>query len=272
MSSGCRRPRLMAKVAAALIGIALMAAPASARELRVCADPNNLPFSDAQERGFENRIAKIVAREMGAEVSYVWRAQRRAFVRETLSAGVCDLILGLPAGFERARTTPPYYRSAYAFVTRPGEPAVSSFDDPGLRERTVGVQLIGDDGWNTPPAHALSERGIIANVRGYTVQGDYGREAPAARIVEAVASHEIDVAVVWGPLAGWAAARETPPLVVTPFEGAKDRTGLPMAFAIAMGVRHGDEALADEVTRALFHRRDDILAALAQWHVPLVTP
>src|SRR4051794_32261327 len=137
-----------------------------ARELRVCADPNNLPFSNDRGEGFENKIVALLARDLDATVTYTWWAQRRGFVRNTLKTGLCDLVPGVPSTMEMLRTTAPYYRSTYVFVTRADWPAVASFDDPVLREVTVGVQLVGDDGWNTPPAHALSRRGVGGNVRG----------------------------------------------------------------------------------------------------------
>jgi mxaJ protein len=132
------------------------------RHLRVCADPNNLPFSNRQLEGFENRIADLLAREMNATVDYTWWAQRRGFIRNTLKAGDCDVVIGLPMVSEMALTTKPYYRSTYVFVYRQDKGLnVRSFDDPILRKIKIGVHLIGDDFANTPPAHALTARGII---------------------------------------------------------------------------------------------------------------
>jgi mxaJ protein len=153
----------------ALIAALLASGTVQARGLKVCADPNNLPFSNEKQEGFENKIVDLIARDLDATVTYTWHAQRRGFLREGLKAGVCDLVPGLPSNLEGVRTTAPYYRSSYVFETRDGEPAPQSFNDALLRERTIGVQLVGDDGWNTPPAHALTKRGIIENVRGYTL-------------------------------------------------------------------------------------------------------
>src|SRR3954469_168427 len=141
------------------------ASPPPRRVLRISADPNNLPFTNERREGFENKIAELLAREMGAELHYAWRAQRRGFFRESLKGGECDLVLGVPAGFERALTTAPYYRSSYVFVSRKDRHLdVRTFDDPALRTLKIGVQLVGDDGVNPPPAHALAARGIIDNV------------------------------------------------------------------------------------------------------------
>jgi mxaJ protein len=252
--------------------LALAAAPAAARELRVCADPNNLPFSNEAREGFENRIVDLIAEELGATVSYTWWAQRRGFVRNTLKAHLCDLVAGTPANMEMLRTTRPYYRSSYVFVTRADGPQVASFDDPVLRDVKVGVHLIGNDGFNTPPAHALSRRGIVDSVRGYTIYGDYAKPNPPARLVEAVANGEVDVAVVWGPLAGYFAPREGVPLKVTPVRPLVDGPRLPMTFDISMGVRREDEALRQDIDGILARRKADIDAILLDYGVPRADP
>src|SRR4051794_33932587 len=169
---------------------------AKKRVLRISADPNNLPFTNERREGFENKIAELLAADLGAELRYAWRAQRRGFFRQALKEGECDLVLGVPAGFDMALTTAPYYRSTYVFVTRRDRGlAVRSLDDPALKRLRVGVQIIGDDGTNTPPAHALARRGVIDNVQGFTVYGDYREDSPPARIIDAVARGEVDVAV-----------------------------------------------------------------------------
>lgn len=168
-----------------------------------------------------------------------------------------------------ALTTRPYYRSTYVFVSKPGETPVSSVDDPSLKTRTIGVQLIGDDGMNSPPAHALAERGIIGNVRGYMVYGDYRDDHPLSQIVHAVAVGEVDVAAVWGPVAGYFAAKEKPPLIVTSIAGSVEAR-LPMTFDIAMGVRRADRELKAQVDSALIQLAPQIKATLASYGVPVV--
>jgi mxaJ protein len=169
-------------------------------------------------------------------------------------------------------TTDPYYRSTYVFVTRAdrGLDTLSSFDDPRLRTLRIGVQLIGDDGANTPPAHALARRGIVDNVRGYMVYGDYARTAPQAEIVDAVAKGDIDVALVWGPTAGYFAAAEQAPLRLVPVSPWLDGPQSPMVFDVSMGVRREDRALRRELDRALARNRDAIQRILDQYHVPRV--
>ena len=238
--------------------------------LRVCADPNNLPFSNERGEGFENRLAEMVAREMGTRVEYVWRAQRRGFLRETLNAGACDVVMGYAAGAGPAQTTTPYYRSTYVFVTRTSRHlAIDSFEAAELRRLRIGVQVIGDDGVNSPPAHALSRRGLASNLVGYSVYGDYRTDSPPARIVNAVASGDVDVAAVWGPLAGYFAAREREPLRLAAVHPQSD-AGLPQVFDIAMAVRRGDLARLERLERFIRERRGAIDSLLAGYRVPRV--
>jgi len=242
--------------------------PPPARVLRVCADPNNLPFSNERREGFENRIAELVAREMRMELRYVWWAQRRGYIRNTLRAGLCDVFIGMPTGLDMVLVTRPYYRSTYVFVTKRGGPRVASFDDPRLQRLRVGVQIIGDDYANAPPAEALSHRGIVRNVRGYSVIGDYRDPSPPSRIVRAVEKGEVDVAVVWGPLAGYFARRSTVPLRVVPVSPEVDVPYLPFVFDIAMGVRRGETALRDSLDAVIARHQRDIDRILADYGVP----
>jgi mxaJ protein len=242
-----------------------------ARTLRVCADPNNLPFSNRERQGFENRIADLLASELHATVEYTWWAQRRGFLRNTLKAGTCDVVLGLPTAVDITATTRPYYRSTYVFVTRRDKNLkIESFDDPILRKLRIGVQIIGDDGANAPPAHALAARGIISNVRGYTVYGDYRQPNPPARILDAVTRDEVDVAIVWGPLAGYFAKHQHEPLTLTPVSPEIDLPFLPFVYDIAMGVRREDTKLRGELDEILERKQPDIDRILAEYGVPRV--
>jgi mxaJ protein len=268
-----RRAAVLAAMLA--VGVASDAAPERAaawpRVLRVCADPNNLPFSDSAGRGFENRLAELIADDLGAEVRYTWWAQRRGFVRNTLHAGTCDLIPGVPARFDPVATTASYYRSTYVFVTREDlSPPIESFDDPRLRRLRVGVHLIGDDYSNPPPVSALARRGIVRNVSGYTIYGDYRQPNPPARLVHAVARGEVDVAVVWGPLGGYFAGRSEVPLRVTPVRQPNDGPAVPFVFAIAIGVRAEDTSLVRMLDRVLVRHRAEVRRILEEYGVPLV--
>jgi len=255
--------------------VALMAGATSSlavaenmRVLRVAADPNNLPFSNERREGFENKIAELVAQDLGAKLEYMWWPQRRGFFRETLGAGRANLVISVPAGFERVLTTRPYYRSGYVFVYRKGVAALTSFDDPRLRQTKIGVQLIGDDGFNAPPAHALAARGIVENVRGYTVYGNYANDSPPSAIIRAVAYGEVDVAIAWGPMAGYFARRESVPLEINAVVPESDGPMLPLTFEIAMGVRREDQALRDGIQQVIERRNAEILKILDEFGVP----
>lgn len=252
---------------------AAMAADAPpARELAVCADPANLPFSNQRLEGFENRIAELLADELRATLRYAWNMQRRGFLRRTLGAGACDLVLGAPAGLPGLATTRPYYRSTYVFVSRRerGLSGVRRFDDPALAALTIGLHAIGADGANTPPAMALAHHGLGAQVRGYAMWGDHEEEDTPARLVDAVAAGDVDLAVVWGPFAGWYARRHGASLALVPAEADAALPEMPMAFQLAMGVRRGDEALRNEVQAALDRRQGEVRAILERFGVPLL--
>ena len=239
--------------------------------LRVCADPNNLPFSNDRREGFENRLAEMLAHDIGARVEYTWWAQRRGFIRNTLREGTCDLVVGLPTALELAQTSQPYYRSTYVFVSREDRGLeLSSFDDPQLRTLKLGVQMIGDDFANSPPAHALSARGMVENVVGYSVLDDYSKPSPPAHVMAAVAAGEVDAAVVWGPLAGYFARREPVPLKLAPVTPQVDSPSLPFVFDISMGVRRGDAERLQMVNHFLTRRRADIDKVLDEFGVPRV--
>jgi quinoprotein dehydrogenase-associated probable ABC transporter substrate-binding protein len=250
---------------------ACSSAPKPSRELRVCADPNNLPFSNQREEGFENRLATLIATELGANVRYTWWPQRRGFIRNTLAARKCDLVMGMTSGAERMLTTTPYYRSTYVFVFRKDRHlAVKSLDDPALHTLRIGVQLVGDDYANTPPVHALSRRGISGNLVGFSVFGDYSQENPPARIIDAVISRDVDLAVAWGPLAGYFAKRSPVALEIVPVSPAVDPPGLRFTFDISLAVRTDDVALKQELETVLQRKRSDIDRILTDYGVPLV--
>jgi quinoprotein dehydrogenase-associated probable ABC transporter substrate-binding protein len=254
--------RFPRRAAAALV--ALLATAASAAELRVCADPDNMPYSDTRGLGFENRIAALVAAEMGMALRYEWMPLRRGFVRKTLGANLCDVLIGVPAGFDRVLTTRPYYRSAYVFVHRRDQPA-RGFDDPRLRSMRLGVQLIGNDLAATPPGLALAEHGAVENVTGFTIYG----EGPAAeRMVEAIEHGSLDGCLAWGPQVAYFARRADPPLEVTLLTAPAGMEAIPFTYPISMGVRKADGALRDRLDRALERRHADIEAILDSYAVP----
>lgn len=253
------RSALAASVIALLISIS---AAAQERELRVCADPDNMPFSNAKQQGFENHIAQLVAANLGAHLTYVWQRMGRGFVREYMDKSQCDLVIGIPENFRPLLTTTPYYRSSYVFVV-PRQSDLKSvwFDSPALRGRKIGVQVLDEN--YTPPGAALARRGLQSEIVPFDTSGE-----DAEGIVRAVANHQVDMAVVWGPLAGYFAQRYARSLELIPVEPEVDPPGLPFTFAISMGVRKGNRSLHDELENVLANRRSDIQKILAEYAIP----
>lgn len=244
--------------------------PLQCGALVVCADPNNMPFSNRAQQGFENRLVELLARDLKTSVRYRWWAQRRGFARQTLGQKQCDLWPGVVTGLHSMATTDPYYRSMYVFVSPAARDLAGlTLDDPRLRQLRIGVQLIGADAMNTPPAHALARRGIIQNVRGFTLYGDYRRPDPPASIIQAVSDRTIDVALVWGPLAGFAAAHSAVPLRIEPVRPLVD-DGWPMMYEISIGVRRDEPDLLERLNGVLRAEHSTINALLRQYHVPAV--
>jgi quinoprotein dehydrogenase-associated probable ABC transporter substrate-binding protein len=236
--------------------------------LTICADPNNMPFSNQARQGFENKIAELIAQRLRRPFEYVWWAQRRGYVRSTLNEAKCDIWPGVASGVDRVATTRPYYRSTYVFVSRADSHLQGlTLDDPRLRSLSIGVQMVGNDANNTPPAHAIASRGILNNVRGYMLYGNYARPNPAADIMAAVEHRDVDVALVWGPLAGYFAGRSTVPLTLHPVTPAAG-SPWPMTFDISMGVQAGNAALLDHVNAILMREQPAIDAILRNYRVP----
>src|SRR6185437_10137354 len=192
MSSRCLEALACAGCTLALT--AFVSSPLAARELRVCADPDNLPYSNREERGFENRIASLVARDLGADLRYYWMPQWRGYARKTLQQHRCDVIPGIAQADDSVLATNAYYAGTYAFVYSPRRfRGLVSLDDPRRRAARIGVQVVGIDATPTPAARALARRGVVDNVVGFPVMG----ETPsAARIVDALADGALDVAIV----------------------------------------------------------------------------
>ena len=242
------------------------------RTLTACADPNNLPFSNKAGEGFENKLAELIAADLHARLDYIWWAQRRGYVRNTLNEQKCDFWPGIASNVEMVATSRPYYRSTYMFVTRrETNLATLTLDDPRLKSLKIGVQLVGDDASNTPPAHALAARGIVGNVRGYMLYGDYAAPDPPSAVVQAVERGEVDAALVWGPLAGYFATRSPVPLRLEPVTPWLADQQWPMQFDVSVGVQKDNRKLLKEVDRILARRSGEIRRLLESYRVPVVS-
>jgi len=274
MSSSCRKPL----AAAALLAVLVAAAPAGATEtpaqkpvLTACADPANLPYSDDRQEGFENRIAALLAQDLGVELHYFWFPQHRTFVRKTLLDGQCDVVVSVPSGLPMVATTDPYFASSYVAVTRAKDAhRFTSFDDPWLRDARIGLQLVGKEGMTTPVAMALSRRGLNAHLVPFALWTDAGDPAPQSKIVDAVADGTIDVALVWGPFGGYFAKAHGDALRVDPIAADPQAPDLAFVFPMAAGVRKGDEGLRDRLQAALDRHKAEIAQILAEYRIPVV--
>ena len=253
-----------------IVAMFCAAGTVNARVLHVCADPDNLPFSNDRREGFENRIAALLATKLGATLEYTWSQQRQHYARKTINNGKCDIWPGVAAGIDEMTTSRPYYTSTYVFVTRADRHLnIRSLNDPRLHDLAIAVQMVGDDDTNTPPAHALARRGIISNVQGYMLYGSFNRPATRHELIDRIAAGKADVALVWGPIAGFYAAREPVRLILTPVKPAED-SGSRMTFSMAIGVRRGNLELRDNINKVLDQNRPAIRAILAGYHVPQV--
>jgi quinoprotein dehydrogenase-associated probable ABC transporter substrate-binding protein len=244
---------------------------AGAATLRVCADPGNLPYSDHQRKGFENQIADLVARDMNLDLQYFWFPQRENFFRKTIQQGLCDVVMGVPVGMKSLDTTDSYYRSSYVFVTRRDRHLnISSFDDPRLHSLRIGVHVLSEQGDSLPPVYALTSRGITRNLVGFSIFGNLTEKDPQADLLNAVVDGKVDIAIAWGPLAGYFAQHSPEPLTLTPLQADSQDPQLPVHFDIGIGVRKGDSALRDSLNVELQRRHKEITQILASYGVPQV--
>jgi mxaJ protein len=256
----------------ALSALIVMGAAPSGRELAICVEPDNLPFSDRTGDGIEPAVARVLAEQLHASLTIVPVAHTgRGYVRSTLGRGRCDAIMSMPPGSEGAAMTEPYYRTGWFFVGLAERSFdIRSFDDPILRRLKIGVPSVGE-GYDTPPLAALGRRGIAENLHLYGVGGLGSVKRFPAQMIDDLEARRIDLALLWGPTAGYYAARAKHPLslIGTP---ASDGADIPLTTAIAIGVEPGDTELRDLLNSALAERRQEIEAILASYHVPLTEP
>jgi mxaJ protein len=240
---------------------------AEPKVLRVCADPDNLPFSNDKSEGFENKIAELVTQDLGARLSYTWWPHQRGMVRRTLNEDLCDVLIGIPKGYDLVLWTMPYYRTAYVMASMKERALqLTSLDDPRLSQLKIGVHV------NTPPHDALTQRGLVGDnvvvYRLFYTPQPHPDEQPSKPLEDLLAG-KIDVALVWGPWAGYFVTKRAAPLDLVPLRDGSRAT--PLTFDISMGVRKGNRALKAELEEALKHKAADIQAILEAYGVPLVT-
>jgi quinoprotein dehydrogenase-associated probable ABC transporter substrate-binding protein len=229
---------------------------------RVCADPNNLPFSNEKGEGFENKVAELMARKLDESTRYTYFPQVIGFVKNTLNALRCDVVIGVAVGDDQLQTTNPYYRTAYSLVFRPssGLDGVDSLDDPKLKGKHIGVVA------GTPPATVMARDGLMALAQSFPLTIDTRVDAPAHTMADEIASGQLDAGVLWGPIAGYYAQRENPRLTVVPLLKENER----MDFRIAMGVRRSDQDWKRRLNRLIAENQLEFDRILTDYGVPLL--
>jgi quinoprotein dehydrogenase-associated probable ABC transporter substrate-binding protein len=233
------------------------------RELKVCADPNNLPFSDEKKEGFENKIAELIGAELGLSVDYAWFPQVTGFVRNTLRARLCDLVTGTVAGDEVMQTTNPYYFTTYVMFYRSDKGlTLDGLQNPRLAGLLLGVVA------GTPPADLLVRHDLMSHTRPYALMVDTRAESPTHQMVQDVIDGTIDVGFLWGPIAAYYRKRDDLPLTLVPL---KDEPGAArMEYHIAMGVRANEPEWRRRINAAILKRQPEIIAILRDYGVPLL--
>jgi quinoprotein dehydrogenase-associated probable ABC transporter substrate-binding protein len=232
--------------------------------LRVCADPRNLPFSNDKGEGFENKLGELFAEKLQKKLDYMYFPQAVGFVRMTLGAHRCDVIMGFPQGDDLAQGTNPYYRTAYALVARQGGglDEVATLGDERLKGKHIGIVA------GTPPATNMTVNGLMANAKPYPLMVDTRIDSSAAAMIDDLTSGKIDAAILWGPLAGFYARKANPPLHVTPL--VKETTGPRLAYRIGMGVRPADQNWKRQLNRLIQENQPAINRILLDFGVPLL--
>ena len=232
---------------------------------RVCADPNDLPFSNQDAQGFENQIAALLAKHLGRKLGFTWQPQVFGFLPMTLDAYRCDVVMGVTQGYDQAENTNAYYRSVYSLIFRPGSgfDGIKNLEDPRLKGKRIGV-IAG-----TPPATILAENGLLDHVRSYELSVNLRYFSPARDLAHDVESGKVDIGVLWGPIAGYYASRSGGKLAIAPLL-QESSDGPPMAFSIVMGVRQGDDAWRRTLDAAIAAEQPEITKILEAYGVPLL--
>ncbi len=232
--------------------------------LRVCADPNNLPFSNEKGEGFENKLAEMFAAKLNKKVAYAFYPQATGFVRMTLNSHRCDVIMGYPQGDEMVQNTNPYYQTAYALVTKAGSPleGVEALGDPRLADKRIGIVA------GTPPATYLVAHGLMAKAKPYPLMIDTRVDSSAVAMMKDLASGEIDAGVLWGPMAGYYASRANPPMHVQLL--LKDVGGPHLVYRITMGVRPSDQNWKKQLNKLIAENQPAVNKLLLDFGVPII--
>jgi quinoprotein dehydrogenase-associated probable ABC transporter substrate-binding protein len=232
--------------------------------LRVCADPANMPFSNEAREGFENKIAELLAADLGLPLEYTWFPQATGFVRNTLGAKRCDVVMGYVAASEVIQNTNPYYKSAWTLVYRNDHDlhGVETLNDTRLKGKRLGIVA------GAPPATLMAMNGLMGKAKPYALMVDRRYESPAEEMIRDIVSGDIDAGILWGPIAGYYAGRSGTPLTVMPL--VHETSSVPMTYRITLGLRHGEIEWKHRLNEFLTAHQSEIKAILTQYSVPLL--
>ena len=234
----------------------------SSTTLRVCADPNNLPFSNDKLEGFENKIIELIADKLKKPITYTWFPQTMGYVRNTLQLHECDLISGITTTNERVQNTNPYYHSIYTLVYLSEKPLPTDFSDPVFRNKKIGVVA------GTPAANVLARYGLLQQLEPYQLMVDTRFFSIGEQIIDDITKNKIDAAIIWGPIAGYYSNKSTKKLTVVPL--TEESKNIKLDFSITMAVRFNDQQWKDRINQTLKQNTDAILTILKKYHVPLL--
>jgi len=234
------------------------------RVFRVCSDPRNLPFSNQKGEGFENKLAEVFAKKLGKSLTYVWYPGATGFVRNTLRAHRCDVIMGFPQGDDLAQNTNPYYRSVYSLVFKSGHglDGIESLSDPRLKDKRIGIVA------GTPPATNLAVAGLLGHIKSYPLVVDTRVDSSAEAMIKDIVSDEVDVGILWGPMAGYYSRLADPHLVVVPL--VKETSGPHLAYRITLAVRPADQEFKRLLNRLIQENQGEINKVLLDYGVPIL--
>ena len=267
-----RPVRSLASIAACIGLVALLAAPsaqaaepASAAFLRVCADPENMPFSDAKGDGFENKLAELIAEKLGARLDYSWFPEATGYVPNTMGHDACDLVMGYAQGTGLIDDTNPYYYTSYVLIYRADDGSlegVDSLSDPRLKDKAIGFFA------RTPPASILAMNGLVGSSKPFEVRADESASQAAIEMIGQIASGKLDAGLLWGPVGGYYAERAAVPLKLVPL--VKEKAGPSTIYGITMGVRPNEPQWKHTINKLIAENQGEINVILAGYSVPLL--
>jgi mxaJ protein len=241
------------------------AEPTSAAFLRVCADPDNMPFSDEKGEGFENKLAELIAQKLDARLEYSWFPEATGYVPNTMGRDACDLVMGYAQGTGLIEDTNPYYYTSYVLIYRQGDAGLEGIDalaDPRLKGKKIGYFA------RTPPASILAMHGLVANAKAFEVHADESASKAAMTMIGEIASGELDAGLLWGPVGGYYAQRADVPLKLVPL--VKETAGPRTIYGITLGVRPNEPQWKHTINKLIAANQGEINVILEGYNVPLL--